>query len=258
MEVEGRQIISPHIPQAYDAFLSSGFFDLGDLKPVREEARSLFDKEDLHLWTWEHWSDGASGQKLRHGRDWEDIPVFELIAAFRRALLASGIMILFLATRRGSQIQPWADDLKTYGTFLELEVYFATVVRKPILFFLEEGAQLESPMGQLLELARRAGAIQHEETIARGELPTKALSAFRRFRNRADSPLGKLTELLAIRRDPKLDYRTTMPFLYDLSLPQISDHAHPNFEVIDRLLGEEKEPDLGSGPIKGIHKTVVI
>jgi hypothetical protein len=225
----------------HDAFLSSGFYDLGDLKPLREETRRCFASHDLDLWTWEHWRNSAEGHALKNGRDWEQVAAFEQIAAFRRALLNSGIVILFLANRRGSQIRPWSDDLSTYGTFLELEVYFAAAVKKPIILFRESGGYLEPPIAHLLTLARRAGTIRHEETIARGELPKRALDAFHRTRNRLDSSLGRLTTLLAIRRDPRLDFRTATPFLFNLSLPSIIDQRpHPDLDVIDRLLAEEQ------------------
>jgi hypothetical protein len=243
----------------YDAFLSSGFSEfadtrrfggddlsqLVDLKPLREEVRRLLETQGLSVWTWEHWSVGAEGQRRLGRAGANPVPIFTQIAIFRRALIASKVVILFVANRRGSQIEPWDDGLRTYGTFLELEVYFAIALRKPIILLRERGGRLEAPLEELLKIARKAGVIRAETWIDRSELPQRSLDAYRGFEPRGGNSPGLFTSILARRRDPKLDFRSAMPFLFGLSLPPIGDtQLHPNLDVIDRLLTEERTENL--------------
>src|SRR5688572_90192 len=123
--------------ESYHAFLSSGFWEflesaedrvhnpdkLVSLEGDREAARQLFSKNDLDLWTWERWSKSRAVRWVE-GFDGEragKVPTFEIIAVFRRALTQSRAVILFVANRRGSRIEPWKDGRVTYGTYLELE-----------------------------------------------------------------------------------------------------------------------------------------
>lgn len=247
------------IRQTYDAFLSSGFSEFSapppfagpsiadfDLKPLREETRALFESQDKSLWTWEHWRCGPEGERLLGADQSAQVPIFTQIAVFRRALIASRVMILFVANRRGSQIEPWGDGLRTYGTFLELEVFFAIALRKPIILLREVGGRLEAPLESLLGAARRAGTIWHEEWINRGALPATSLAAFLELAEARRSSVGVFTSLLAWARDPKLDFHTAMPFLFGVTLSPIGDvQKHPNLDVIDRLLDEERrEPAM--------------
>lgn len=241
----------------YDAFLSSGFSEfeetsrlgdeasppLVDLKPLREEVRERFAASGLSVWTWEHWSAGAEGRLSGVGAD--PVPIFKQIAIFRRALIASNTVILFVANRRGSQIEPWSDGLRTYGTFLELEVYFAIALRKPVILLRERDGRLETPLEELLKAARKAGVIRAETWIDRAELPQRSLEAYRAVEGRVGDSPGRFTSILAWRRDPKLDFRSAMPFLFGISLPPIEDRRpHPDLDVIDRLLAEERAKDL--------------
>ncbi len=246
-------------PREYDAFLSSGFSEyaevggrshdsssqLVDLRPLREDVRRRFEAHGLSVWTWEHWSASPEGRKRLGTLGAEPMPIFSQIAVFRRALIASRVVILFVANRRGSQIEPWEDGLRTYGTFLELEVYFAIALRKPMIVLRERGGQLEAPLEELLEAARKAGVLRIEQWIDRAELPRRSLEAYRGLDGRGRDSPGVFTSLLALRRDPKLDFRSAMPFLFGLSLPPIADRRrHPDLDVIDRLLAEERAERL--------------
>jgi hypothetical protein len=234
----------------YDVFLSSCFSDVNpsdpdasaDLRPSREETRRALARQCLAAWTWENWESSPERDELRRRFAPGDIPVFSQIAVFRRALMQSRVVIVFVSRRRGQRVAPWNDSLATYGTFFEIEVFFAIVLRKPIILFREEGAEVEEPLEHLLAAAARSKAIYHEETIRRRELPQKAVAAYRTVERRMESSQSWFTTFLARRRDPVLDFRKTMGFLYDVVLPPLS--RHPDTDVIDRLLAAEQEPDL--------------
>lgn len=260
---------------AYDAFLSSGFSEWADpegyratgldtrveLLDIREQARLLFEERGLRLWTWEHWERGPDAADALPPGGAAEAHAFKLIALFRRGLMASGAVILFVANRRGAQIAPWgADGPELYGTFLELEVYFAIALRKPVILLREEGARLEAPLEVLLTAARRSGVVRHESTIRRAELAARSLEAFQALRSVGRDRRGPFTSLLAIRREPRLDFREAPRFLFGLSLPPISrpvpdgrggvrflDQRHPDLDNVDRLLEGAEEAGLEIG-----------
>lgn len=243
---------------AYDAFLSSGFAEFLEdpllraenptamerLSPDREATRLLFEQAGLSLWTWEYW-EGSRARKWVFGFDDEKhVHLFALIGIFRRALIQSRMLILFVANRRGSQITPWPDGLDTYGTFLELEIFFAVATGKPIILLREEGGTLDPPLEALLAIARQSGAVQHEERIARRDLPARSHAAYHRVDAALKSRSRRFTTLLAIRRDPKFDFRRIAPSFFDRPLPRLTGRPDLNMEVIDRLLKEEAAPGL--------------
>jgi hypothetical protein len=234
----------------YDTFLSSCFWDVDprdpsldtDLKAIRQETSRHFSQEGVVAWTWEDWEKCAEARELEAKFPPGQVPTFTQIAVFRRALIQSRTIIIFVSKRRGSQVSPWTDGLVTYGTFFEIEVFFAIALNKPIILFREEGASVEEPLQHLLDAAARSKAIYHEEIIRRSELPTKSLAAYRSVEGKLKASSGWFTTLLAQRRDPVLDYRRTMGFLYGVTLPPLS--GHPDLDVIDRLVSAAQEPNL--------------
>ena len=238
---------SPH----YDVFISSCFWDYvpGDadselsLTPVREDTRLAFESERRTAWTWEKWEKSPEADQLkRKYKKPKDIPTFSQIAVYRRALMDSRVALIFVSQRRGQQVSPWADDLRTYGTHFEMEVFFAIALGKPIILFREEGALLAEPLEKLLAVAVQCKAVYHQETIKRRELPRKAVAAYLAFETGVKSRQGWFTALLARRRDPVLNFTKMAGFLDGISLPHLS--GHPDLDVVDRLLAAETEPNL--------------
>lgn len=209
---------------------------------LREETRLAFKRQGVEAWTWEHWLEGDvfPGMALRSAP--YPPPTFAQIGVFREGLIQSRAMVLFVSKRRGSQVTPWPTALTAYGTYLEIEVFFAIALKKPIILFREVGITLEPPLEQLLAVAERSGAIHHEERIQRAELPRKAVEAYRRVSASLRSPLARFTTFLAGRRDPRIDYRNVEPFLYGVSLP--GARREPNLDVHDELFRSGQDPRL--------------
>jgi tetratricopeptide (TPR) repeat protein len=212
------------------------------LLALREETRLAFKRAGIGAWTWEHWLEGDEFPSLALRDAPYPLATFTQIGVFREGLIESRAMVLFVSHRRGSPVKPWPTALVTYGTYLEIEVFFAIALKKPIILLREEGVSLEAPLEQLLEIARVSGAIHHDERISRAQLPRKALEAYRKVSRRLRSPLGRFTTFLAERRDVRIDYRTVDPFLFGLSLPPT--RREPNLDAHDQLFRAGQDPGL--------------
>jgi hypothetical protein len=236
----------------FDVFLSSCFADYDpadrdhatkiELGTIREDTRLSLEQEGISAWTWENWEKTAEAARLNQEYPGAKIPVFREIAVFRRALMQSHIVILFVSHRRGSQVRLPGDGIETYGTFLEIEVFFAIALGKPIILFREEGGEVEEPLEQLLSVAVKSKGIYHEEVLKKADLPKRSVAAYAEVKRKLEAAQGRFTSLLARRRDPALDYRKMTRFLYGVGLPPLT--GHPNLDVVDRLLKAEQEPDV--------------
>ncbi|HEX8621138.1 MAG TPA: hypothetical protein VF718_04140 [Allosphingosinicella sp.] len=223
-------------------FVSSCFGDAGSLLELREETRLAFKQEGVEAWTWEHWLEGDDFPEIAFRYAPYPPPTFIQIGVFREGLMKSQAVVLFVSHRRGSEVTLWPTALTAYGTYLEIEVFFAIALKKPIILFREIGVTLEPPLEQLLAVAERSGAVHHEEHIRRAELPRKAVDAYKRVSTSMRSPLARFTTFLALGRDPRIDYRKVEPFLYGLSLP--NDRRKPNLDVHDELFRGGQDPSL--------------
>jgi hypothetical protein len=240
------------LPHGNDIFLSSCFRDDdptgadtdSDLRRLREETRRRFAREGLSVWTWEHWVETGSYPDLAFASAPFPPDSFANIGVFRKALIESKAVIVFVSKRRGSQVVHWPQTLTSYGTFFEIEVFFAIALKKPIILFREPGADAEAPLEELLKVARAAGGIVHEEWIPRRELPRRSFDVYSKLSAGSRSPIGRFTASLAKARDPVLDFTRITPFLFGQSLPPLDKQVEPNVDAFDFVLAAAQDPAL--------------
>lgn len=232
---------------ANDIFLSSCLWDHNpagsdaetDLRAIRDDTRQLFSKEHLRAWTWEHWEKESSDPKPT----FEPAASFSNIAVFRSALIASQWVIVFVSKRRGQRVAH-PGSLLSYGTFFEIEIFFAIALKKPIILFREHGAEVEAPLEELLKVARAAGGIVHEERISRTELPRRSFEVYSEVTRRSRSPIARFTSFLARARDPEIDFTRTNPFLFGQTLPPLDGQTQPNVDAFDFAFAAGQDPAL--------------
>lgn len=229
---------TPQEKERYDVFLSSSFTDNGPLiETVRADILHEFAENHVTAWAWETSAESQPFETL-YGRQ---APSFLTIKTFLRGLEKSEIVILFLSHRRGSNVPPWNDRRLVFGTFLEMEIYFSIVWKKPIILLWETSLVLEDEVLPLIDAARRSGQIGYEARITRDSTAKTALQGYRSIRNRQGRK-GLFHLALALRRDPGIDYLTTTPFLYGASIP--GRGYVPTFENLDQLLREAANTEL--------------